>query len=148
MNVQIVALEAMRVARTHAIGSSPETLAYTKMVKWAKAGQILEGARLFGFDNPSPEANKSEYGYEVWMTVAESVKPAEDITLRDFEGGLYAVAEVIGVENIGQAWQGLVQWQKSSEYQKGQHQWLEENIDSLDAPPEKLHLKLYLPVAK
>lgn len=148
MNVQIVELEPMRVACSHAIGTSPEALAFEKMLNWAKARQILSGARLFGFNNPSPEAGKPEYGYEVWMTIDDSVEASEDISIRNFEGGLYAVTDVTGVENITNRWRELVNWQKSSTYQRGQHQWLEEHIGNLDVPPEELHLKLCLPLTK
>lgn len=148
MEVKIVELQPMRVACSHALGASPEMLAFEKMFNWAKPLNILEGARSFGFNNPNPEPNKPEYGYEVWITVDESVAASEDITIRDFEGGLYAVSEVVGAENIGQVWQDLVNWQQNSDYQRGQHQWLEEHLGSVEVPPEELHLKLYIPLAK
>ena len=148
MDVKIVELEAMRVASSHAMGASPEELAFAKMLKWAKAQNILEGTRLFGFNNPNPEPDKPEYGYEVWMTVDKAIKASEDITIRDFDGGLYAVTEVVGAENIMKTWQDFVNWQEHSDYQRGQHQWLEEHLGSVEVPLEELHLKLYLPLMK
>ncbi|WP_054871150.1 helix-turn-helix transcriptional regulator [Caloranaerobacter sp. TR13] len=60
-------LKPMRVAYYHAYGKSPEIIAITKVLNWAKRNNLLNGDnnhRYFGFDNPSPSPDRDEYGYE------------------------------------------------------------------------------------
>ena len=151
MDVRIVHLEPVRVAAVLGFGASPESLAWDKMSAWLKATRLLEDGqphRFFGFNNPSPSAGSPNYGYEVWATVGEQVRPEGEITVKDFPGGLYAVTRCKGVETIYPTWQRFVRWREESRYHSANHQWLEEHFGALEGPPEDLLLDLYLPIAE
>lgn len=147
MDVRIVTLPPMRVASARATGPQPEYPAFKKLLDWAKPRDLLIGARVFGFNNPSPAVEGEDYGYEVWLTIEADVQPEDEINVRQFEGGLYAVLSVTGAENIGDAWLRLNDWLKTSGRKLGSHQWLEEQTGPLEVPPEQLKLDLYLPLA-
>ncbi len=148
MDVRIVKLPPMRVASARATGPQPEYPAYEKLLAWAKPHDLITGARFFGFNNPSPAVEGQDYGYEVWLTIGDDVQPEGEITVRQFEGGLYAVTRVTGASKIGAGWHHLNDWLKTNGRTRGSHQWLEENIDSLEAPEDQLTLDLYLPLSE
>jgi DNA gyrase inhibitor GyrI len=151
MGVRIVRLEPIRVVSVLGFGAGPEGLAWDKMRAWLEASHLLEDGkehRFFGFNNPSPSAGSPNYGYEVWVSVDETVQPAGEVTVKDFQGGLYAVTRCQGVETIFPTWQQLVRWREESPYQGANHQWLEEHFGALEVPPEELVLDLYLPIAE
>ena len=153
-DVQIVQLAPMRVAYALGYGEGPEGLAWAKILAWAQgAGLDLKTHRFFGFNNPSPAPGSPNYGYEQWMTIGPEVKPAGEVQVKDFPGGLYGVARCQGPQNIPQAWQALMVWRENSPYKAAHHQWLEECLSpellGLAEPPwEKLLFDLYLPIAK
>ena len=151
LEVRIVELEPMRVASVHAYSASPEHDAWNKLIAWAKPQGLLddpETHRIFGFDNPSPSPGSPNYGYEFWIAVGPEVEPEGEVKIKDFSGGLYAVARCKGVENIGPTWKRLVVWGEESKYRHARHQWLEEHIGSADAPQDEegLVLDLYMPI--
>ena len=151
MQVRIVRLEPTRVAAVLGFGASPEALAWDKMSAWLKATHLLEDGqphRFFGFNNPSPSAGSPNYGYEVWATVDETIQAEEEISVKDFPGGLYAVTRCKGVENIFPTWQQFVRWREESRYQGANYQWLEEHFGALGGPLEELVLDLYLPIGE
>jgi len=151
IDVRIVRLEPMRVAAVLGFGASPEGLAWDKMLAWLKETQLLEDGqphRFFGFNNPSPSAGSPNYGYEVWVTVDEHVQAGGEVSLKDFQGGLYAVTHCKAVENIYPTWQKLARWGAESRYHMASHQWLEEHFGMLEVAPEELVLDLYLPIAE
>lgn len=153
MEVRVVKLPPMRVACVNGFGEGPEGMAFDKMRAWAKEHNLPKGShRIFGYNNPDPAPGSPNYGYDVWLTVDESVKADGDARIIDFPGGLYAVAR-IEVKNPGDeipnAWQKLVKWMETSKYHHGRHQWLEEHIGPLDDTVNALPftLDLYLPIA-
>jgi DNA gyrase inhibitor GyrI len=146
LEVQIVKLEAMRVASALGFGESPEHAAAEMMLAWAKAENLLPST--FGFNNPNPSPGSPNYGYEIWLPVGQEVKASGDIKIKEFSGGLYAVARCESLTVIGEVWQALVQWREGSKYEEGHHQWLEKLLVSLDAPADKLVFDLYLPIAE
>jgi DNA gyrase inhibitor GyrI len=151
LEVRIVRLEPLHVAWTNGFGPSPESIAWDRLLNWIDAKNILgdgQPHRFFGFNNPSPTPASPNYGYDVWITVDESVKPEGEIHLYDFPGGLYAVTRCRGVEGIFPTWQKLVAWQANSRYKSAHHQWLEEHLNPREADMEKFTLDLYLPIAE
>jgi AraC family transcriptional regulator len=147
--VRMAELPPMRVATTLAFGPSPELAAWEKLAEWARGNHLLkEGYRAFGFNNPSPSPGSPNYGYEVWLEVSPEAEGNEEIRIKQFPGGPYAVTRVVGVEQIFPTWQKLVAWCEDSPYRIGGHQCLEGHINLDFENLEKLTLDLYLPIAK
>ncbi|MBN1888648.1 MAG: GyrI-like domain-containing protein [Thermoflexales bacterium] len=151
--VRIVTLEPVRVASFHGFGEGPESVAWEKLAAWAKPQGLLDDPgkhRIFGFNNPDPSPASPNYGYEFWITLAPGAEPAGEVKVKEFPGGLYAVArcEAGGNpwESIPAAWKRLLAWCEDSPYKLARHQCLEENLSATDKP-EDLVLDLYLPIA-
>jgi DNA gyrase inhibitor GyrI len=153
LDVRIMQLEPMRVARALGFGEHPENLAWDKMMAWARERGLLNGPempRCFGFNNPSPSAGSPQYGYEVWVTVGPEVGPEGEIGITEYAGGLYAVSRFQSEkgEDIPDAWKELVAWVERSPYRPARHQWLEEHIQFNDQSDHELILDLYMPIKK
>ena len=154
LDVRIVNLPPMRVACVNGFGEEPEGLAFDKMKTWAQAHNLLKGPqRLFGFNNPDPSPGSPNYGYDVWLSVDESVQADGEARIIEFPGGLYAVTRIEvnhPVEEIPATWQKLIQWMENSKYRHGRHQWLEEHIGPLSAMSgeESFTLDLHLPITE
>lgn len=154
LEVRIVKLPPMRVACVHGFGEGPEEQAFDKMKAWAQAHDLLgQPCRLFGYNNPDPSPGSPNYGYDVWLTVDESVQADGEARIIEFPGGLYAVTrfEVKNPwEDIPGTWRKLVKWMEASQYRHGQHQWLEEHIGPLDemGGNQPFTLDLHLPITK
>ena len=147
LDVRIVHLEPLRIASTYGFGESPEEIAWGKLKAWIQdQGINPEDHRFFGFNNPSPSAGSPNYGYEQWITVGANVEPTDDVKVKDFEGGLYAVTRC-KLPDIGPAWKQLARWRESSKYSFGHHQWLEECISDIYAPFEEIVMDIYLPIS-
>lgn len=156
LDVRIVTLEPLHVAAALGYGGSPEMLACQKLAAWARLHGLLEqpGHRFFGFNNPSPSHGSPNYGYEQWITVGSEAHSEGDIQVKDFPGGLYAVATCTGGgESIPEVWQQLVIWLEHSPYRQGAHQWLEECLtpellfsDTFQADERGFRFDLYLPI--
>lgn len=147
--IRIVELPRLRVAWVIGFGSSPEAQAWEKMTAWMQQQHLFETSpRLFGFNNPNPSAGSPNYGYEVWVTVGPDVQPQGEIGIKEFEGGLYAVARHAGSpEFLPGAWQNLLAWVEASRYSPSHHQWLEEHLHLPNIPDfENMVFDLYLPV--
>ena len=129
LDVRIVHLEPMRVAYTLGFGPSPEAQAWDQLFHWIEARGLLQGIsahRFFGFNNPNPTPGSPNYGYEQWVTVDETAQPAGEVHIKEFSGGLYAVARCKGVDQIYPTWQQLVLWQEDSRYRMASNECLEE----------------------
>jgi DNA gyrase inhibitor GyrI len=154
LDVRIVTLQPMRVACINGFGEGPEGLAFEKMRAWAEAHRLLEQPhRIFGYNNPDPSPGSPNYGYDVWLSVDESVQADGEARIIDFPGGLYAVTRIEVKDpwqDIPGAWQELVRWMESSKYRQGRHQWLEEHIGPLDETVTALPftLDLHLPITE
>jgi len=154
-DVRIVTLPPMRVASFYAFSSSPENEAWNKLVSWAKAHDCWQEAparRVFGFNNPDPSAGSPNYGYEFWLTVDPDVKPDNEMKIKEFPGGLYAVlfcdVSANPWEIIPASWKKLVIWFESSHYKHGNHQWLEELLTRFDTNDHGFVLDLHLPIVE
>ncbi|MBN1641409.1 MAG: GyrI-like domain-containing protein [Anaerolineae bacterium] len=151
LEVRIVELPPMRVARVHAYSATPEHDAWKKLIAWAQPRGLLadrQAFRIFGFNNPDPSPGSPNYGYEFWISVGPETEIDGDAEARSFRGGLYAVTRSVGVDAIGPTWKRLVTWGEDSPYKHGSHQWLEEHLGPVDAPEGELTLDLYMPVAR
>lgn len=153
--VRIVKLEPLHVASVHGFGQQPEHEAWDMMRAWAGPRGYLDDPEehpIFGFNNPNPSPGSPNYGYEFWIQVGEEVEPEADIEIKDFPGGLYAVARWPGdgdpYQEIPAAWRRLVLWREKSRYRAAHHQWLERHLDVPDAPEGRFALDLYLPIAE
>jgi DNA gyrase inhibitor GyrI len=154
LDVRIVKLEPMCVASAHAYSASPEQDAIEKLVAWAKPKGLLddqETHRVFGFNNPDPSPGSPNYGYEFWVEVGLDAEPEGEIKIKEFPGGLYAVArcEVSGdaYDIIPAMWKQLVAWRENSKYRGASHQWLERHLGPLESSLEFV-LDLYLPIVE
>ena len=149
IEVRIVRLEPMRVASAHGFGDSPEGIAASKMLAWARPKGILDKPfRWFGFDNPAPSPGSSNYGYEVWVPVGPEVQPEGDIKVKSIPGGSYCVTHCPRLSVIGDTWQRLVIWREESGYATAYHQCLEELLVAPDSTEDELEFDLYLPIAE
>ena len=150
LDVKIVQLEPMRVISAYGFGPEPEGIAWEKIEAFALAkGLKLQkaGKTTFGFNNPNPSKGSPNYGYEIWLPVEENVEPEGDLRVADFDGGLYALTTIKGLQNIGAVWGQLAKWREGSKYKCGHHQWLEELL-TVDVPIEEYVFNLYLPIAE
>jgi DNA gyrase inhibitor GyrI len=151
LEIRIVTLDPLRVASAYGFGASPEGIAFKKIETFAATNHLLEEDKLpstFGFNNPDPSPGSPNYGYEVWLPIAEDVQAQGDISIKNVSGGLYAVTRLTGVQNIGDVWKQLAQWRESSKYRNGNHQWLEHLLSPLDSSIEAYVFDLYLPIAE
>jgi len=152
IDVHIVNLPPMRVACLNGFGEGPEGLAFDKMKAWAQAHNLLgKPHRLFGYNNPDPSPGSPNYGYDVWITVDESVQADDEAHIIKFPGGLYAVTRMEvnnASDDIPATWQRLVKWMEGSKYRHGRHQWLEEHIGPLGEMgcEQSFTLDLHLPI--
>jgi DNA gyrase inhibitor GyrI len=156
LDVRIVALSPMRVASACGFGPEPEGLAWTKLLTWARQqglGGDFQGHRFFGFNNPSPTPGSPNYGYEQWITTEAGEQPEGDVTVKVFEGGLYAVARCQGPQNIYETWKALLVWCENSRYTMAPRQCLEECLSKdliglNEVPWDKVIFDLYLSIAE
>jgi DNA gyrase inhibitor GyrI/DNA-binding transcriptional ArsR family regulator len=153
IDIRIVKLESMRVASAHAIGKSPEPIAHEKLMRWAEKKGFFEGTQeehpVFGFNNPDPSSDKEEYGYEFWIRVGSEIQSEDEIKVKDFEGGLYAVTTtklISNDENMIPAWKQLADWVNNHDkYKMEKRIFLEHHLNPR-AAPEDLVLDLYCPI--
>ena len=152
LEVRIVKLEPMRVAAALGFGPSPEDEAWGRILAYAKANNLVtepdDGARFYGFNNPDPSPGSPNYGYEQWLVVDGSMKGTEEIEIKNFEGGLYAVTRCDSLEVIGETWQALVAWREDSPHRRGHHQWLENQLNSPTNSIGSPFFDLYLPIVE
>jgi len=160
-DIRIVELLPMRVAYVRVISKTPENDAWAKMRTWAESKGFLkdlENHPVFGFNNPNPSPCTKEYGYEFWIRVGPEVEPEGEIKIKEFEGGLYAVAtcnlkeemeaEHFQKEGFLNSWKRLQLWiAESKEYKLGKHQDLE-RARNPSAPEDELILDLHMPIRK
>ncbi len=150
-DVRIVTLTPMQVAWALGFGPQPESLAWKAIFEWMKSQGMenqFQGHRFLGFNNPSPTPASPNYGYEQWITVDETAKPAGTVGIKTFSGGLYAVTRCL-LPVITPTWQALVAWREDSPYRPAHHQWLEECLNpSVEMDDQTLEFDIYLPISE
>ena len=158
LDVCIVQLPPMRVARFRVVSETPEQDAWEQARAWAEPKGLLDDLEkhpVFGFNNPDPSPDREEYGYEFWIGVDPGFEPEGGVEAKEFGGGLYAVkecrlqeemaSEFFQKEGYLESWKTLHDWVEASDYRSGTHQWLEKPRDPR-APEEELVLDLYYPI--
>jgi DNA gyrase inhibitor GyrI len=153
--ISIREVEPMRVASMRVISESPEGDVWTKLKSWAKPKGLLDDLEkhpIFGFDNPLPSKESKTNGYELWIKMGPEIESDDQVEIKEFPGGLYAVymCEVKGdpYKTIPAGWKVLQNWLKSSDdYTCGHHQWLEKSVN-IDVTLDDLKLELHLPIRK
>jgi DNA gyrase inhibitor GyrI len=153
-NVRIVTLPPLRVICFNGFGPSPEGQAFDKAQAWLKAKGMWEDGkprRVLGYNNPNPSPGSPNYGYDVWVTVDETVQAEGDARIINFPGGLYAVTRVEAGPNgegIYDTWQELAAWVEHSKYTMEVHtrQCLEESPEPFKSSPTGFTLDLCEPI--
>ncbi len=91
---------------------SPETEVLKQFYDWATGHDMFNRPYMFqgfGFNNPAMNSG-SLRGYDVLFMVPEGFDPGENMKSEHFEGGLYAVSRVKGVESIAIVVKSIVEW--------------------------------------
>lgn len=154
--VRIVRLPPMRFAAYRAISESPEKDCWDVMLPWYHANNLdlVQSVRVFGHNNPDPDGQNPAYGYEVMISIPPDVGVQAPLYELEFTGGLYA-AHVCTLANIGEVWQGLIEWSNGNEQYApdfsgfySHHPGLEEtlNMDALNHQGD-MQLDILLPIA-
>jgi SAM-dependent methyltransferase len=149
--VKLVRVPPMRVVAFHAYGLSPEDAAWQQARVWAAPRGLLqkEGRQIVGFDNPPPPEGSREHGYEYWIELKPGEPTGEDVTVKEFGGGLYAVLpcpmEGHPWRTVPAGWHKLDGWVQAHGYAFGDHQHFERPRDP-DASPAEMVLELYCPI--
>ena len=153
IDVKIITLAPMQVASALGFGEGPEVLAWEKIFNFLRQKGLwedMESLNYYGFNNPDPTPASPNYGYEQWVVIPEAISGTEEVEIKQFPGGTYAVALCEGIPNIFQRWKELFAWREDSPYQAGSHQWLEkwENPTKEGLSEEDMVMALYLPIQK
>ncbi len=143
-------LPSMRVGCLRVISQTPETDCSQKLHAWLAQLRVSSPVRTFGFDTETTpaDAQAGKRGYEIWAALPPGVEPSDGVAIHDFKGGQYAVMTLIRpftnpFETIPAGWKFLHEWVISNgQYRGGNHQWLEELIETLQGND----LKLYHPI--
>lgn len=143
--IQVNKLEPLHVATVTINDQSPEVIAIQTLLDWARHHGLLDRPfRFFGYDSCLPYP---DHTYTTLLTVDADVKSSDDIHIVDLPGGLFAVLDIQGVENISQGWRQLERWCKDSVYTFGDQTGLEEYVDVLSEQPfADMQFKLYLSI--
>ncbi|MHA2096139.1 MAG: effector binding domain-containing protein, partial [Candidatus Hodarchaeales archaeon] len=151
--LKIVKLPKLRVVSFHVKESkSPEGEAESMLEKWAKPKGMFDQPdihQVYGFNNPDPTKEQPLYGYEFWVTIPDEYEVESGMTVKSFDGGLYAVMSCCGWQKIGPTWGKLVERVSESKYKLVKtHQWLEHHVNPHNTDPDTFILDLYAPIAE
>lgn len=148
IEVRIEQVAPMRVASFHAFSPHPERDAWQQLEAWAGPRGYLEDTQrypIYGFNNPNPTPGQDAYGYEFWLRLPAGAPTDDDVEIKSFAGGLYAVTTIRGVPSPD-SWARLVDWVRDSRYGYRYATELERAHNPLVAEAD-LVFDLYLPVA-
>ena len=147
LRVRIENLEPMHVAAFRATGDEPELAAWDKLRRWAEPrGLLAATARhpIFGFNNPAPTPERTEYGYEFWIEVDPETAADAEADVQDVPAGCYLVATHRGFPTP-RSWMDLCEWARRNGFHIRSTHELERMLDPFAAPDEMV-FDLYLPV--
>ncbi|HDS00596.1 MAG TPA: AraC family transcriptional regulator [candidate division Zixibacteria bacterium] len=146
--VRIIKMPACRLALVNTVSSSPEMESIQKLMKWVEKRNLADreyGPRWFGRNNPPPQDDKAEYGYDAMVTIPDDITNADEVQLYQIPERTCAVVKA-NLQNITQMWNYLYDWVKESDYEIADH-GLEELLDPY-ANDEEFLFDLWLPVRK
>ena len=157
-DVRLLMLPRMTVAAAHCMGEHPEDAADAQLRAFVQQSGLADrkpDARVFGFNHPSPAPGRTEYGYELWVTIPSEMEVPAPLVKKEMPGGLYA-AHAIAMGDFHE-WAWLAAWaEHSPDYQPcdaseedNMGGCLEEHLNYLLAWPEEQsarQLDLLLPV--
>jgi DNA gyrase inhibitor GyrI len=145
-------LPPMRIARVRVMSRTPERDAWARLRAWAEPRGLLADLNahpVFGFNNPPPRPQRSEYGYECWIRVDPETADDGAVELTDFEGGLYLVTtcHLKGdpTGDMSQLWIRLWQAVQAGPYRWRKTHELERPLDPR-VEEKDMAFDLYLPV--
>lgn len=152
LDVRLIDLNSMHVVVATGYGEEPESQAWDELLNFAEAQEIDpwdQTHRFFGFNNPEPEAQLADYGYEQWMTIAPEVTVSPPLETKDVEGGRYAMLRIHGLETIGKSWRLLASWceEHGHEVDRKRNLCLEELLTPIEYPTSQWDMNLYLAVS-
>lgn len=128
---RIVLLPPVTVASYHFVGENPEETVGDVVDKFACESKLYEkkpDARMFGFNHPNPSPKRTNYGYEVWVTIPEDMEVTAPLVKKRVEGGMYA-AHTIAFPDF-EEWQLLTKWvEESDKYESNYSEQGEEIMD-------------------
>ena len=81
-------------------GENPELGCWKVISEFIREESLHDkyGFRHFGFNNPMPTENNTEYGYEMWIAIPEGLTVPKPLWRMEFDGGLYmAITTSIGM---------------------------------------------------
>jgi hypothetical protein len=94
MGAEETGVRDMSELSVRTVAENPEPAAWSMLQAWAEPQGMFDDVSshpVYGFNNPGPSPDRSDYGYEFWIKVSDGVESSGDVQVRDFEGGLYAV---------------------------------------------------------
>jgi len=164
-DIQLRRIESQRAAHTHSSSETPEEDTWNKMTTWAKPRGLDSkgsGTRVFG-RNTYPTDNPEPHGYQLFLTVDQTIKAEDEIKIDEIPGGTYAVLSSTSLDRVGEAWRFLWGWIEDGGYEfigwkKWEYGWVngfEERLNPFDDEPMSewrfdlwipLKEKLYKPV--
>lgn len=159
-DIRIVYLPPSVVASSHYFGENPEDNAGNQLedfIKKVRLPELKPDFRVYGFNNPSPEDEKQQYGYEFWVTIPEDFSVPKPLIRREFAGGLYA-AHCIKMGDFQEWGTFFEQMQNSIEYDidwrepEGMGGSLEEHLNAFSyyngTEESYVQLDLLIPIKK
>ncbi|WP_099469042.1 effector binding domain-containing protein [Konateibacter massiliensis] len=93
MDIRILYLPPTTVAASQYIGENPEEESGNRLAAFIKENNLTvvkPDFRVYGFNNPSPNEECENYGYEFWVSVPKEMDVKLPLVKKEFEGGLYA----------------------------------------------------------
>ena len=136
--IRVTRIEPCRVASFHVTGSlTPEEEAFSRFRAWAERTGLLPERRfvpLIGFNNPwGPEGEKR--GYELWCVLDDLGDiDVSDATIKEFDGGLFVVVTIAGLDRIMPGIETAHQWLKK--HPKYQADYPRDYRHGIDPSPE------------
>jgi DNA gyrase inhibitor GyrI len=138
-------IEPKRAAYTHSSSETPEEDTWNKMTKWAKTRSLHtkeSGTRVLG-RNTYPTNNPEPHGYQLFLTIDQTIKAEDEIKIDEIPGGTYAVLSSTSIDRISEAWKSLWCWIEDTGYEftgwiKGEYGWVngfEERLNPFDDEP-------------
>jgi effector-binding domain-containing protein len=118
-------IPAYRMVKAELISANPEDEVIGFLVDWVKSrGVKIHESRCFGFDVPVSDEEKTagKRGYEYWISVPETIKPSDKVSIVDFDGGDYIYMRIKEpfdnpFDRITKGWKALVEYVKENKIQ-------------------------------